>query len=352
MQIKTYTAASMKDILSQIKSELGSDAVILSKREITDAGFGLTAKPLIEVTAAVDYDTASEARPGARPAAVQAYQKTAEAFGSPMDSLSGDIIEIKEMMKALIAQSGLNDQNPLKAKLAAKGLRQNLVDVILTKLGGNATWEGVRGLMGKIVKTDLPGKSRVWTFVGSTGVGKTTTIAKIAAQSVLNEHKKVALVTLDTYRIGAVDQGRIYAKILNIPFVSVTTPAEFKTALVKLDSMDLVLVDTVGRSPLLREYVPQLKEYFDGTRACTFLLMPVATRDAEMDITTKAFAGLNIDRMIFTKADEAGSLGSVITHNLIHRIPISYLTTGQRVPEDIEVATAAHIIERCLGDMA
>jgi flagellar biosynthesis protein FlhF len=350
MQIKTYTAASMKDILSRIKTELGSDAVILSKREITDAGFGLVSKPLIEVTAAVDYDGAREARP-ANAAAVQAYQKPAETVETPADSLTSDIIEIKEMMRALIAQANLNNGNPLRTKLVAKGLRQNLADVIITKLGDKATVESIKDLLGKIVKTDLPGKGRIWTFVGATGVGKTTTIAKIAAQAVLNDHKRVALVTLDTYRIGAVDQGRIYAKILNIPFVSVTTPAEFKTALVKLDAMDLVLVDTVGRSPLLKDYIPQLKEYFDGTRATTFLLMPVATRDAEMDITTKAFAGLNIDRMIFTKADEASSLGSVLTHNLIHRIPISYLTTGQRVPEDIEVATAAHIIERCLGDM-
>lgn len=341
----------MKDILSQIKSELGSDAVILSKREITDAGFGLASKPLIEVTAAVDYDAARAALP-ARTAGARTYQAATETIETPADSFSSDIIEIKEMMRALIAQSGINNGNPLRAKLASKGLRQNLVDVILTKLGQNATPEAVKGLLEKIVKTELPGKSRIWTFVGATGVGKTTTIAKIAAQSVLNDRKKVALVNLDTYRIGAVDQGRIYAKILNIPFVSVTTPAEFKTALVKLDSMDLVLVDTVGRSPLLREYVPQLKEYFDGTRACTFLLMPVATRDAEMDLATKAFAGLSIDRMIFTKADEAGSLGSVITHNLIHRIPVSYITTGQRVPEDIEVATTAHIIERCLGDLA
>jgi flagellar biosynthesis protein FlhF len=351
MQVKTYTAESMKDILSQIRTELGSDAVILSKREITDTSYGLAAKPLIEVTAAVDYDTASETKP-ARAAVVQAYQKTAEAPEAPSDTISSDIIEIKEMMCALIAQSGLNNGNPLKAKLASRGLRQNLVDVILTKLGTNATPQAIKDLLGKIVKTDLPGKNRVWTFVGSTGVGKTTTVAKIAAQSVLGAHKKVALVTLDTYRIGAVDQGRIYAKILNIPFVSVTTPSEFKTALSKLGSMDLILVDTVGRSPLLKEYVPQLKEYFDSTRACTFLLMPVATRDAEMDISTKAFSGLGIDRMIFTKADEAGSLGSVITHNLIHRIPVSYLTTGQRVPEDIEVATTETIIERCLGDIA
>jgi flagellar biosynthesis protein FlhF len=341
----------MKDILSQIKSELGSDAVILSKREIQDTGFGLAAKPLIEVTAAVDFDAAREHRT-ARAGGVQVCQRTAETVAAPVDALSSDIIEIKEMMRTLISQSGIHEQNPLRAKLASKGIRQNLVDLILSKLGKDASIEAVKGLVGKVVKIGQPAPSRVWAFVGATGVGKTTTIAKIAARCALNEHKKVGLITLDTYRIGAVDQGRIYAKILNIPFISVTTPAEFKTALVKLDSMDLVLVDTVGRSPQYREYIPQLKEYFAGTKACTFLLMPVATRDAEMDTTTKTFSGLGIDRMIFTKADEAGSMGSVLTHNLIHRIPISYLTTGQRVPEDIEEASAAHIIERCLGEIA
>jgi len=351
MQIKTYTASSMKDILSRIKSELGSDAVILSRREVADKSFGLAAKPLIEVTAAVDYDAARGGQP-APAASARAEGQAAETSALPAESLSGDIIEIKEMMRALIARSGLNDGNPLKARLAAKGLRQNLVEVILTKLGPQADWQAVKGLLARIIKTGQPGTSRIWTFVGSTGVGKTTTIAKIAARHVLSEHRKVGLVTLDTYRIGAVDQGRIYAKILNIPFISVTTPAEFKSALAKLDSMDLVLVDTVGRSPLLREYVPGLREYFDGTGACTFLLMPVATRDAEMDVATKAFSGLNIDRMIFTKADEASTLGSVITHNLVHRIPISHLTTGQRVPEDIEAVTTESVIERCLGDMA
>lgn len=350
MQIKTYTAASMKDILSQIKNELGSDAVILSKREIADQNFGLSAKPLIEVTAAVDYDTAMYDRQ-ANVSPHASVLKPSETV--PSGNISDDIIELKEMMKELMSHTGLDTQkrNPIRKKLIACGIRPNLADIILSKLGKQAKIESVRDLLAKILQTTPPAQKKVWAFVGTTGVGKTTTIAKIAARCVLTENKRVGLITLDTYRIGAVDQGRIYAKILNIPFLSVTTASEFKTALSKLDPLDLILVDTVGRSHRCKDYVPRLLEYFNGVNPCTFLLMPVATRDSEMDATTKTFSGLSIDRMIFTKVDEAVTTGSMINHNLIYRIPVSYLTTGQKVPEDIEKASSQKLIERCLGDM-
>ncbi len=352
MQIKTYTAASMKDILSRIKSELGSDAVILSKRELPDQNFGLSARPLIEVTAAVDYDTATYDR-RANIAAVPSPSLPETSEAVPLGTLSNDLIELKEMMKELITHTGLDVRrsNPIRKKLVASGIRQNLADIILSKLGKQATADSVKDLLRKIVQTTPPEQNKVWAFVGTTGVGKTTTIAKIAARCVLNENKRAGLITLDTYRIGAVDQGRIYAKILNIPFLSVTTASEFKAALAKLGSLDLILVDTVGRSPKCKDYIALMKEHFEGVDPCTFLLMPVATRDSEMDAATRTFSELNIDRIIFTKADEAVTAGSVITHNLIYRIPISYLTTGQRVPEDIEEASTQAIVERCLGDM-
>jgi len=343
----------MKDILSQIKSELGSDAVILSKREIADKSFGLAAKPLIEVTAAVDYDAGAHGHK-TKTDELPEFPKLPAHNSLQPDSLSNEIIELKEMMKELIAHTGvtLHSGNPLRKKLLSLGIRPNLVDLVLSKLGQGAGAHSVKDLLSKIIRTERPIHNKVWAFVGTTGVGKTTTIAKIAARCVLNENKKAGLITLDTYRIGAIDQGRIYAKILNIPFLSVTTAAEFRTALAKLESMDLILVDTVGRSPLCRDYVPQLKEYLGGINPCTFLLMPVATRDTEMDTITRSFSELNIDRMIFTKVDEAIHSGSVITHNLLYRIPISFLTTGQRVPEDIEEASASTIVERCLGDMS
>ena len=344
----------MKDILSQIKSELGSDAVILSKREIADRTFGLTARPVIEVTAAVDYESGTYdyrlKSPGATPR-MQEPDLPALCV-PPAEHLAHDITELKDMIKELIAHSGMkiHENNPLRKKLLSCGIRPNLVDVLLTKLGAGAKESAVRNLLGKLVKTEEPAASRVWVFTGTTGVGKTTTIAKIAAGGVLNHRRKVGLITLDTYRIGAVDQGRIYAKILNIPFMSVSSVSEFRTALDKMGSLDLVLVDTVGRSALCRDYIPQIREYLDGIDPCTFLLMPVATRDSEMDAVTRTFAGLDIHRMIFTKADEAIHSGSVITHNLIHRIPVSYITTGQRVPEDIEKASSSTIVHRCLGE--
>lgn len=354
MQIKTYTAGSMRDILSRIKSELGSDAVILSKREITDPTFGMAARPMIEVTAAVDYD-AHAGRP--------LHTGTGAPFRTPGQSSSGlseqhlssEITELKEMMKELIAHSGmkLHQDNPVRKKLLARGIRPNLVDVILSRLGAGSKETAVRDLLHRIVRTDAPpAAKRVWMFLGTTGVGKTTTIAKIAAGGVLSQNRRVGLITLDTYRIGAVDQGRTYAKILNVPFASVTTVSEFRSALSRMGSLDLVLVDTVGRSALRRDYVPQIREYLAGIDPCTFLLMPVATRDSEMDAVTRTFSELGIDRMIFTKADEAVHAGSVITHNLVHRVPLSFLTTGQRVPEDIEEATPSMIVQRCLGDSA
>ena len=134
--------------------------------------------------------------------------------------------------------------------------------------------------------------------------------------------------------------------------MSVATAAEFRAALGRMDSLDLVLVDTVGRSGLCKDYIPQVKDYLEGIDPCTFLLMPVATRDSEMDAVTRTFSELGIHRMIFTKADEAIQSGSIITHNLLHRIPISYITTGQKVPEDIEEASSSRIIQRSLGDIS
>jgi flagellar biosynthesis protein FlhF len=272
----------------------------------------------------------------------------------PVEHLTSDITELKEMMKELIAHSGmkLHQNNPVRKKLLARGIRPNLVDVLLSKLGAGATEKAVRDLLHKIVRTTPPTSSRIWVFLGTTGVGKTTTIAKIAAGGVLDQKRKVGLITLDTYRIGAIDQGRTYAKILNIPFASVATISEFRSALGRMSSLDLVLVDTVGRSALCKDYIPQVGEYLEGIDPCTFLLMPVATRDSEMDAVTGTFSELDIHRMIFTKADEAIHSGSVITHNLLHRIPVSYITTGQRVPEDIEEASSSKIIHRCLGDIS
>lgn len=351
MQIKTYKAASMKEVLAQIKTEMGPNAVIVSTRQFKDDTYGLMTKPVVEVTAAVDYD----AMRGGTPQTPKVITLPPQIkVHDDVTHLSAEITELKGMMKTLLTHTGVehNRENPLRDAFIDRGLKPSLVDLMFSKLGDKASMSSVMGLLAKVIRTSQIISDKFWIFLGTTGVGKTTTIAKIAARAVFQEGKKVALITLDTYRIGAIEQGRIYAKILGIPFVSVTTPDEFRQAEGRFRAMDLVLVDTIGRSLSSDENIAQLREYCDGKSMCKFLLIPVATRDREMESTTRTFAPLSIDRMIFTKADEAVIAGTVLTHNLLFRTPIAYITNGQRVPEDIEVATPEKIITMCLGDMA
>jgi len=341
MQIKTFRAQTMKDVLAQIRAELGPEAVILANREIKDAGAG---KPQIEVTAAVDFDQDQVATPAPAAAPANLSGDTAR--------LENEIATLKDMMQALLKHSGVETQPcRLGENLVNLGLRRSLAEILIRKLGAGASLAELRGLLTQLVKTEPAPEQRIWTFVGTTGVGKTTTVAKLAASATLKDHKQVAIVTLDTYRIGAVEQSRTYAKILGIPFVSVTTPAEFREACERLSSKDLILVDTVGRSALSREHIRELHEFLDDVPMCKFLLLPVATRDAELESSARSFGELGIDRMIFTKFDEACAPGSILTHNLLFRTPIAYLTTGQRVPEDIEAVSQKRILDLCLGEL-
>ena len=193
MQIKTYTAVSMKDALTQIKSELGSNAVIVSTREIRESGYGLMSKPLIEVVAAVDYDEdvfmkrmqgrkTQTAKPDDRP-------QTAPILSAP-GHIGDEIVELKKMVKQLMAQGKVNPAGPLREKLLARGIRANLADLVISKLGEEATEEGVKSLLFKLIRVEGPTSDRIRIFLGTTGVGKTTTIAKMAARSVLRSEER------------------------------------------------------------------------------------------------------------------------------------------------------------------
>ncbi len=357
MQIKTFTAGNMKDVMSKIKTDLGPDAVILSTREVSDGTFGSLSKAMVEVTAAIDYD--AELYDAQNHHAPQHDQPAPDIIDldnplSDTSRLEAEIADLSRMMKSLLEHSGLSlkQDNPLMDKLLDAGIRPRLAELMLDKMGQKADATTLRGLLEKIIRTADTPQQKVWCFLGTTGVGKTTTVAKIAAHETLKKKKKVGIITLDTYRIGAVEQTRTYAKILDIPFVPATTPEEFKEAVNRLADKDLILVDTVGRSAFHANYISQMKKHLHDIPACKFLLLPVATRDEELDGITKNFSALGIDRIIFTKTDEAVKHGAIISHNLLYRTPLAYLTTGQRVPEDIEPAVAQRILDLCLGDLS
>lgn len=203
------------------------------------------------------------------------------------------------------------------------------------------------------------GCTKFVALVGPTGVGKTTTIAKLAAHFKLRENRRVGLITIDTYRIAAVEQLKAYADILNIPLEIVLSPSDMPAALERMSGLDLVLIDTSGRSQKDATRLGELKVFLDTARASgggggleTHLVLSCTAHPMQIAEVAERFAGLGVNRVVFTKLDEAVGLGVIL--NCLKRLDLrlSYLTTGQDVPEDIEVGHRRRIAQLVLNPAA
>ena len=190
------------------------------------------------------------------------------------------------------------------------------------------------------------GKQKVVAFIGPTGVGKTTTIAKLAAIQAIKMKKQVGLITLDNYRIGSIDQLKIYAKIIGIPIEVASTGKEFKECLNRLKDKDLILVDTAGMSQRNEYQFNELRIFFNKVRSVeTHLLLSATTKEDDLiDILAK-FKVFRINKLLFTKLDESTSYGNKLNQLIRSKIPVSYFTNGQQVPEDIEIATLEKLVD-------
>ncbi|MGE4234012.1 MAG: flagellar biosynthesis protein FlhF [Bacteriovoracia bacterium] len=186
---------------------------------------------------------------------------------------------------------------------------------------------------------------RVFALVGPTGVGKTTTLAKLASQAILNKNMRVGLINVDTYKVSAVDQLSTYAKILNVPFRQVSNVAELDRALVEFRPLDLVLIDTSGRSQKDTEGLSQIKSLLSEFAAIrTMLIMSATTRDQDLfDVVTR-FRMFSPNGVVFSKLDETSTYGSIYNVAAKTLLPLTYFTVGQRVPEDIEPASGERVV--------
>jgi len=179
-------------------------------------------------------------------------------------------------------------------------------------------------------------RSRVVALVGPTGVGKTTTIAKLAAIGKLIDHQEVALISADTYRIGAIEQLRTFAAIADIPMEVVYKPAEIDGALRKFRGAEIILIDTVGRSQRVKKELTELNRFLDAAEPDEIhLVVSASTSACTMGDIVERFSSLKPNRFLFTKLDEAAAFGPLFGLLRKHTIPISYVTTGQAVPDDI-----------------
>jgi flagellar biosynthesis protein FlhF len=188
---------------------------------------------------------------------------------------------------------------------------------------------------------------KVVALVGSTGVGKTTTIAKLAARMQLTEKKKVALVSMDSFRIAAADQLRAYSKILDCPFAEVADLEDLSEFVTKYYDYDLIFIDTAGRSSKHQLQMDQLKQLSSMHFPVHFhMVLSASMKQRDLDETLKAFRLVNPQSLIFTKLDESWSFGEILNTNITSKIPVSFFTTGQKVPEDLEPATKERVVER------
>ncbi len=191
----------------------------------------------------------------------------------------------------------------------------------------------------------------IMALVGPTGVGKTTTIAKLAAIA-CKQGAKVALITIDTFRIGAVDQLRTYSSIMKIPLKVAATPQELKAAIDGFADRNLVLIDTAGRSPRDKARLQEMQRFLEAHPDIeTHLCLSATTRDRELHHSIERFGTLPVNRLLFTKLDESESFGCIVNTQMREVLPLSYFTIGQRVPEDIEIATTNRLADLVIREM-
>ena len=258
-------------------------------------------------------------------------------------------------------QSGadlLPDDSPLARELAASGVSTELIRKIVDTLNtlplesGNQTVKGRLGeTLGRLIKfagtLKLKKNSpRIIALVGPTGVGKTTTTAKLAAMYALNRGNKVALVTMDIFRVGAVEQLKTYSRIMGIPLEVASTPKELEKAVEKHSGCDLIFIDTAGRSHKDKEKLDEMKNFLDDKIPMeVYLCLSATTKDRELEEILNRFRIFQVSKVVFTKIDECESFGNMVNLLMKDNLQIAYFTTGQRVPEDIEIATPAKLAD-------
>jgi flagellar biosynthesis protein FlhF len=286
--------------------------------------------------------------------------------------LKQELGEMRYMLHSLASRSSLQDDLQLPENLMVlyqqlrfSGMEDKFARRLMLEAQKNIAEEDLQNfsyvkifiarMLMKIVKTtrgveNITSPQKIFSLIGPTGVGKTTTAAKIASEQLLRYKRRVALITIDTFRIAAVEQLRTYAKIINVPLSIVADKADLDRAIASYSDYDVIVIDTGGCSQRDDAQMFELREMFDERgRLHNILVLSTTTKDSDMNEITRRFGIIPIDGVIFTKLDESSSYGSIFNHSIRFKKPISFLTTGQKVPEDIEVATKERLVDLMLN---
>ena len=406
MEVKTFRARSIQEALQYVRQELGMEAAVLSTREVRSGVWDwLRGESQVEVTAATDVPIANRLPPitpapqpphGSEPTTIPAANitstttSTPDTNPSPSDKLRTpetwsdrlrresrlelhksaappSLIEqlCREQHESAGERRHLQPTLPLLTALLAAELPEEMARELVERTHAGLSVADrddelllqarlLRLLEEEIRVTGpirvLAGQQRIIALVGPTGVGKTTTSAKLAAQFQLHEQLHVGLLTVDSPRNVGADQLRTYAQRLGTPWEVATNSRELQTALERLQHCDLILIDTVGRSPADTIRLQELKSLLaEATTDEIHLVLSSTTSPAQMRKSIEQFGRLGLDSLIVTKTDEASSLGQVIACQRATRLPLSYLTMGREVSDNLEVVDRRKLARRLLA---
>jgi flagellar biosynthesis protein FlhF len=397
MNVKKFKAKNLQEALRMVRDELGSDASVLQTRELANRRLlrWFTGAAGIEVTASTEVNVPSRISKRRRSTTPRNRQSSenhsvgvttanaslsseaptgdqdVSAQPSPsLDALREQLLQLQSHVHSL--RDAPNDESldsdvmfRAFTDLIEADMAEDVARTLIEEVSADAASTDVRDLLqvkaairGSIessiqISGELrvsPGESRLIALIGPTGVGKTTTIAKLAANYRLRENRKVALITVDTYRIAAVDQLQTYADIIDVPMEVVSTPREMRAAIDRLRGYELILMDTAGRSPRDEIKLQELKSMLAEAQPDeVHLVLSAVNSTTNLVRAAERFAAVGTTSLVLTKLDEATGHGQLLS--LVHsmRLPLSYVTDGQNVPDDIEPANAKKLAHLMLG---
>ncbi|KAB3535864.1 flagellar biosynthesis protein FlhF [Alkaliphilus pronyensis] len=381
MKVKKFYVYNNREAIIKIRAELGPDAVILHQKKVKQKGlFGYFKKPMIEVVAAIEDTQAPKPIEVKKEPKEFLIKKPEDVLrerveqkqpdkSQPIKPVAKDeILEIKDMLYSVLKKVNNDDINDIIKRTENKELaniysclkdneiEDHILEEILNQLSESIREDKIidskEALINRLKKIvdhyiidNKKPSSKVIFFVGPTGVGKTTTIAKLAAHYSINEGKKIGFISADTYRIAAVEQLKTYSDILSIPVEVIYNPDEIHDAIEKLKSHDIIMIDTAGRSHKNHKQVDELKELLNQVMEKeTYLVVSCTSKNKDIKEIINTYSFIDNYKIIFTKIDEATTYGTIINTAVETQKPISYITTGQSVPDDIEIMSVDKVV--------
>ena len=357
MKIKKYLGATAHEAMLELKRELGPDAVVLNTKHVRAKGiFKYFKKPLVEVTAG--YEEKNNYR-----------SNHINKYDDKLNNINDELTELKKLIYEMPNEIQKEEKIPKTLEIYRKrmihnGIDEKIVNIILEEIcDGIDLKDKDINTVEKIVKYNLmeylgnpkpitmDKNRKIIFFVGPTGVGKTTTLAKIAASLVMENKYKIGLITSDTYRIGAVDQLKIYSDILELPLEISYNKEDMHRAFHKFENKDIILVDTAGRNHNDLQQIKELEDVLKSTETKEIYLLLSATIDKKiLQGLIKKYSILGDFKLIITKIDEAEDYGSIFNIRHISNKELSYYTTGQGVPDDIQIIDKEDIVKKLIKE--